>query len=195
MADLHGELTALIDDPMAFVADPRDELRRLAASLLGERVGDEGVAARLADLLASDPAAAVRAAAAQSLARSRDPRPLLAASGDEAPTVREAVAFALGEVGDRRAVPWLAEAAAADADDATREAAVAALGAIGDDQAVPLLVELTTSAPPKVRRRAVVALSAFDGPQADAAIRAARADRNPMVKEVAEMVVGPEESH
>ncbi len=91
---------------------------------------------------------------------------------------------------DRAAVDWLLKAAEADDEKLVREAAVAALGAIGDDRAVPLLLELVGSAPPQVRRRSVVALSVFDGPEIEAAIRAAKDDRNPMVREAAEMVVG-----
>ena len=70
------------------------------------------------------------------------------------------------------------------------EAAVASLGAIGDERAAPVLLDLVLTGRPQVRRRAVVALTAFDGREVEAAIGAARNDRNPMVREVAEMVVG-----
>jgi hypothetical protein len=36
----------------------------------------------------------------------------------------------------------------------------------------------------------VVALTVFEGPEIEPALRAAARDRNPMVREVAEMVVG-----
>ena len=162
----------------------------MAASILGERSADGSIAGSLAALLGSDPEPSVRAAAAQALAASSDPAPLLAAGDDVTAEVREAIAYALGEIGDAAALPWLQRAAAGDGDDGTREAAVAALGAIGDESSVPLLVELGSSAPPKVRRRAVVALSAFETPDALSAIQAALNDRNPMVKEVAEMLAG-----
>jgi HEAT repeat protein len=77
-----------------------------------------------------------------------------------------------------------------DEDKLVREAAVAALGAIGDHEAVPTLLDLITNGPPQIRRRCVAALSVFDGPEVEAALRAAAADRNPMVREAAEMVVG-----
>jgi HEAT repeat protein len=83
----------------------------------------------------------------------------------------------------------LLEAAAGD-DRMLQEAAVAALGAIGDPVAIPLLVELAASGSPQVRRRAVVSLTAFDHDDAEAAITRAAEDRNPMVREVAEMIVG-----
>jgi HEAT repeat protein len=187
---LRHDLQQLIEDPAAYLDDDRVEIRRLAASLLGRAAATPAAAAALAKMAGSDPAAAVRAAAAAALASTDDPTPLLALAPDEAPEVREAIAYALGEIGHRGAVPWLSEAAGGDADDGVREGAVAALGAIGDDSCLPLLIELSSSAPPKVRRRAVVALSAFESAAALDAIKAARGDRNPMVKEVAEMVVG-----
>lgn len=190
MDALNEALTALIDDPMAFVGDKRVEMRRMAASILGERSTESAVARALASLLGSDPEPSVRAAAAEALAASSDPAPLLAAGDDDAIEVREAIAYALGEIGKAAALPWLLATATEDSDDGVREAAVAALGAIGDDTSLPLLVDLSSAAPPKVRRRAVVALSAFESSDAIAAVRAALEDRNPMVKEVAEMVAG-----
>ena len=82
------------------------------------------------------------------------------------------------------------DAAAGDDDKLVREAAIAALGAIGDPTALPTLLEIVTSAGPQLRRRTVVALSVFDGPDVESALRAAAHDRNPMVREAAEMVVG-----
>ncbi|MCL1693116.1 MAG: HEAT repeat domain-containing protein, partial [Actinomycetia bacterium] len=109
---------------------------------------------------------------------------------DDDPRVVEAIATAYGELGDPAAVPWLIELASTDGDRAGREAAVAALGAIGDDSALSTLLELVASAPPQVRRRAVVALTVFDDPAVEPAIRGAARDRNPSVREAAEMVVG-----
>jgi HEAT repeat protein len=113
---------------------------------------------------------------------------------DDDPRVREAVATAYGELRHREAVPWLIDIAVSDGDRAGREAAVAALGAIGDDAALPVLLELVESAPPQVRRRAVVALTVFDDPAVEPAIRKAARDRNPSVREAAEMVVGRDAS-
>lgn len=112
------------------------------------------------------------------------------ARGDKDVRVVEAVATAYGELRFAPAVPWLIAIAAGDGDRAAREAAVAALGAIGDEAALDTLLALAASAPPQVRRRAVVALTVFDGPEVEMAIRSAAGDRNPSVREAAEMVVG-----
>lgn len=100
------------------------------------------------------------------------------------------MATVYGEIADEGAVEWLIDRALHDSDQLVREAAVAALGAIEDDRALPVLLDLIADAPPRVRRRAVVALTVFDDPAIEAAIRAATRDRNPGVREAAEMVVG-----
>ena len=112
------------------------------------------------------------------------------ARSDDDPRVVEAVATAYGELRAESAIPWLIEVATGDGDRSGREAAVAALGAIGDTAALPALLTLVAKAPPQVRRRAVVALTVFDDPAVEQAIRAAARDRNPSVREAAEMVVG-----
>ena len=177
-----GLLERLIADPAAFLDDPEPAIRRLAVA--------SGPHAHASGML-RDEAEEVRAAAAEALAAAGPPAvpDLLAAGADEAASVREAVAFALGEIGDAAAVPWLSTAAG-DGDRTVAEAAVAALGAIGDPASLPLLLDLVVSGPPQVRRRCVVALTAFAGDEAEAAIVAARDDRNPMVREAAEAVVG-----
>jgi HEAT repeat protein len=66
-----------------------------------------------------------------------------------------------------------------------REAAVAALGSLGDPRGLPAI--LTGCADkPAVRRRAVLALAPFDGPDVDAALRAAMEDRDWQVRQNAE---------
>ena len=82
------------------------------------------------------------------------------------------------------------DAARGHTDRLVREAAVAALGACGDERALPILLDLVANGPPQIRRRSVVALTVFDDPAVEPAIRAALEDRNPMVREAAEMVVG-----
>jgi HEAT repeat protein len=136
----------------------------------------------------------VRALAVEALGASKGDvlETLVAAGSDEDAGVREAVATAYGELGDAAAVDWLIDRASGDDDRLVREAAVAALGAIGDDRAVPILLELIGDGPPRVRRRAVVALTVFDDPAIEPAIRRAATDRNPGVREAAEMVVGRE---
>lgn len=187
------KLAAVTADPVAFLADPDPVIRRLAVSASANDVARGKVFAELVTLVAGDPEPRVRAEAAEVLggAGDRALEPLLAATADDDATVVEAVATALGEIEDPAAVPWLTVVAADhQSDRLLREAAVAALGAIGDERAVPVLLELVASGPPQVRRRCVVALTVFDGDAVEAAIRAAAIDRNPMVREAAEMVVG-----
>ena len=187
-------LAELVDDPVAFFGDPDPDIRRLAVSACANRAEGDVVVEGLAHLLATDEEARVRAEAAEVLGAAGDAaKPaLMAATGDSDAIVREAVATGLGELEDPEAVPWLLTAATDDDDRLVREAAVAALGAIGDERAVPTLLSLVAEAPPQIRRRSVVALTVFDGEEIEAAIRAAAADRNPMVREAAEMVVGKE---
>ena len=66
-----------------------------------------------------------------------------------------------------------------------REAAVAALGALGDRAALDVILDACHDKP-AVRRRAVLALAPFDGPAVDAAIDAARGDRDWQVRQAAE---------
>ncbi len=177
---------SLLGSPADFLDHPEPAIRRIAVATAALP------AARAAAVLASDPDPWVRAAAAEALGEAKAAEALLAARDDPDPMVVEAIAFGLGEAGDATAVPWLLETAAGDGEKLGREAAIAALGALGDDRAVPLLLELVATGPPQVRRRCVVALTAFDGPEIEAAIRRAARDRNPMVREAAEMVVGPQ---
>lgn len=185
-------LAALSADPLPYLDHPDAEVRRLAVSVAAAAPGRGGLPERLERVLQSDPSPRVRAEAAEVLGRTGSGalEPLLAATADPDPVVLEAVATGLGEVGAASAVPWLIDAARAHSDRLVREAAVAALGAIGDQRALPALLELVRDAPPQVRRRSVVALTVFDGDDVEAAIRDAARDRNPMVREAAEMVVG-----
>jgi HEAT repeat protein len=187
-----SRLVALVDDPAPFLEDPDPAIRRLAASSCAIRTGDAAIVAALEHVLASDPEPRVRAEAAEvlALAGPQVQESLLEHRSTTNPAVAEAVATGLGEVESRVAVPWLIDAAAGNDDRLVREAAVAALGAIGDPRATRVLLDLAASGPPQVRRRAVVALTAFEGEAVQAAIEAAAADRNPMVREVAEMLVG-----
>ena len=67
-----------------------------------------------------------------------------------------------------------------------REAAVAALGAVGNRGGLAAVLAAASGDRPAVRRRAVVALAAFDGPEVDAALRAALEDRDWQVRQAAE---------
>ncbi len=104
-------------------------------------------------------------------------------------TVVEAAAWSLGELGDiareAGAVRALADVTREHRDALAREAAVAALGALGDADALPVILDACRDKP-AVRRRAVLALAPFDGPEVDAAIDAALADRDWQVRQAAE---------
>ncbi len=190
MEPSRADLTALIRDPIRFLDNDSALLRRMAVSNLSR---DQVVAvfdsvAELADDSDDD----VRAAASEALgsANSRALPILLGAADDPAPQVREAVATAMGEIGDAQSCDWLIETAISDPDRGVREAAVAALGSIGDQRALEPLLELVSKGPPPVRRRAIAAITVFDDPRIEPAIRRAALDRNPGVREAAEMVVG-----
>jgi HEAT repeat protein len=189
-----SRLARVSEDPSAFYDDPDPAIRRLAVSASAASVGSPAIRHRIEDLLANDPDETVRAAAAEVLAGAGTEAvgPLLAALDDPSPTVIEAVATGLGETEDPRAVEPLIELASRT-DKLVTEAAVAALGAVGDERALPLLLQLVEVGSPQVRRRCVVALSVFEGEKVTAALQSAAGDRNPMVREAAEMVAGPEE--
>jgi HEAT repeat protein len=185
-------LVRLLDDPIPFLDAEEPAVRRLAISVC-VATGIEGESeAAVCHLAEHDEDASVRAMAIEALGGSglRCLDAFERARGDDDPLVVEALATAYGELGETSAVPWLIELASSDADRTSREAAVAALGAIGDAAAVPVLLRLVAKAPPQVRRRAVVALTVFDDPATEPAIREAARDRNPSVREAAEMVVG-----
>ncbi len=184
-------LAALLADPTSALDSPDAAVRRLAVAAA---VARPELRLRIIDLLRNDPAPIVRRECAETLglAAVDDPVPLAAALGDADPAVREAAVTALGELEAASLVPTLAALALDDPDNLVREAAVAALGAIGDPAAVPTLLDLISSGPPQVRRRCVAALTVFEGSEVEAALRSAAADRNPMVREAAEMVVGRE---
>ena len=208
-----------VSHPAAGNAD-RPASRRRAAAAAGH-AGDEVTARRYLD----DDDPGVRATALAALVRSghvtpadvvaalRDPHPtvrrracaaaipfgqvdLTALLADTDVTVVEAAAWALGErSGDSAgAVPALVAIAGGHDDALCREAAVAALGAIGHGDGLPAILAAMGDKP-AVRRRAVLALAPFDGPEVDAALRAALEDRDWQTREAAADLLGddPEE--
>jgi HEAT repeat protein len=189
MAD-REELVALVADPVAFLVDEDPVLRRMATTAL-----DVASANTLFDALVAlldDDEASVRAAAAEKLGvcGDRSLEYLASAQDDDEPEVREAVATAYGEISYSSVIPWLVEVGSDDQDRTVREAAVAALGAIGSDEAIDPLLGFIAKGPPQVRRRAIAAVTVFDDPRIEPAIQRAAFDRNPGVREAAEMVVG-----
>jgi len=178
----------------AGLADPAPEVRAAALGAL-ERAG----ALTIGDLAAglADPTADVRRRACEVAPRAdlatADSGPLvLARLDDPEPVVVEVAAWALGELGDRGALPStavsaLARVATDHEDPLAREAAVAALGALGDPAGLPAILAATTDKP-AIRRRAVLALSPFEGPEIVAALARALEDRDWQVRDAAALL-------
>lgn len=168
------------------LTDEAPEVRATAIGAL-ERLGAL-TADDLATLLADD-AVAVRRRACEAVAlRPGDGGPsLLPLLRDPEPTVVEVAAWACGErqPPEPDAVAALSALATGHEDALVREAAVAALGSIGDDAGLPAILAATADKA-TVRRRAVIALAPFDGPEVDAALARARADRDWQVRQAAE---------
>jgi HEAT repeat protein len=106
---------------------------------------------------------------------------LMSCLDDDDPLVVDGAVFALGEHLYVGAVERLCLIATGHDDARCRESAVAALGAIGDDRARPAILGALDDKPP-VRRRAIVALSNFEGPDIDEALRRASEDRDWQVR-------------
>lgn len=171
------------------LADPEPAVRELALAALA-RMGR----LRPGELTRAfaDPQAAVRRRVMELSAHHDEPDPVMALA-DPDPSVVEAAAWALGErfeqshAGAADAMVRLAEVAAGHEDPLAREAAVAALGAIGDPDGLAAVLQ-GLSDRPAIRRRAVVALAAFEGPEVDAALDAARGDRDWQVRQAADEI-------
>ncbi len=167
---------ALLEDQ-----DPAVRATALAALARMGRSRPEDFVAALAD---PDPTVR-RRAATEAPATAVDLVPLL---GDPEPLVAESAAWALGERGAGAgvsAVAALCQMANQHPDPLCREAAVAALGAIGDPAGLKAILAATTDKP-AVRRRAVLALAPFEGPEVEAALERALADRDWQVRQAAE---------
>lgn len=176
--------TGDVETALAALHDPDPDTRQIALGALDRlaRLDDVAVVAALAD-----PAAAVRRRALTIAAR----RPSVAIGSllhDPDPTVVETAAWAVGEQGSTEDVERLCGLAGSADDALVREAAVAALGAIGDPRGLPAILAACHDKP-AVRRRAVLALAPFDGPDVDAALRAALSDHDWQVRQAAEDVL------
>jgi HEAT repeat protein len=136
-------------------------LKHWVCFYLGRALGnlaDSGVAASLATVLEQSPPEAADGY----------PDPLgpgvLFLHNDLTPCWRAAVAWALGEIGDRRAVPVLL-AVVGDLRNATdtRHSAAVALGKIADPQSAAALAELAADYPEESTRRALIEAQANAG--------------------------------
>jgi HEAT repeat protein len=173
------------------VAGPDPVARQIALGAL-ERMGaltDGDVDVALGDI---DPAVRRRAAM---LAAKRPATDLMPALYDTDATVVEAAAWAAGEqvqireisgetVGEPVLERLIALAGTAP-DPQVREAAVASLGSIGDPRGLPAILAACKDKP-AVKRRAVLALAPFEGPEVDAALAEALADRDWQVRQAVE---------
>ena len=111
---------------------------------------------------------------------------------DDEITVVEATAWALGEgvesgTPNAAAVAALARTVTNHDNALAREAAVAALGALRDPVGLPAIL-IACGDKPAVRRRAVLALAPFTGNEVDQAIETATQDRDPQVRQAAEIL-------
>lgn len=170
----------------AGLADEDGGVRATAIGAL-ERLGELGPDDL--DAALGDPDAAVRRRAVEACAaRPGDQLPsLLPVLADDDPALVEVAAWASGErqPPEPGVVGVLARLVEGHPDALVREAAVAALGSIGDeDGRAAILAALGDKA--TVRRRAVLALAPFEGPDVDAALAAAREDRDWQVRQAAE---------
>lgn len=166
----------LVDHP-----EPATRVTALAALARLGSLDDATLAAAL-----SDASAIVRRRAVVLAVAHLDVRlvPLL---GDADDTVVEAAAYACGErdPAEPGATSALAAVATDHAEGLCREAAVAALGALADPKGLPAILAATEDRA-TVRRRAVIALAPFAGPDVDAVLARARADRDWQVRQAAE---------
>jgi HEAT repeat protein len=164
--------------------DDADPVRRELALGALERMGsldDPTLVARFGD---EQPAVRRRAA---TIAATRPHLELLGLLADTDASVVEVAAWAAGEHErrDDATIERLVELATGHTDALVREASVAALGAIGDERGLPAILAGCNDKP-TIRRRAVLALAPFSGPEVDAALTAALADRDWQVRQSAE---------
>jgi HEAT repeat protein len=181
VGDADRARAGLVDDAPSVRATALGALARMGQL----RDGD------LADALA-DPVAEVRRRACE-LSPGAPSVSIAAALDDRDRSVAEAAAWASGERRDRTSVPALTTMASAregHSDPLCREAAIAALGAIGDPRGLDAVIGALDDKP-AIRRRAAVALAAFDGPSADAALERCLEDRDWQVRQVAEELLDP----
>jgi aminopeptidase N len=117
---------------VAALSDPKPWVREVAARELADFASEPGVAAKLTNVAATDPAYLVRGAALRALAQGKAPHAfeiLVAAIKIDSPddVVRRAALESFGALGDSRAVPVLLQWAAPGQPFRSREAAFTSL--------------------------------------------------------------------
>jgi HEAT repeat protein len=185
------------DTARAALTSVEPTIRAAALSALN-RIGVLSPAELVAGLTDADPTVAARAAdlSAQEPPDASVDHALIDLLTGESGDLAEVAAWALGE---RHQRPEDTEHAIAPADvlaaliatatdhhDAlVRESATAALGCVGDYSSLPAILQACNDKA-TVRRRAIIALAAFEGPEVEAALAHARADRDWQVRQAAE---------
>jgi len=154
------------------MGDPYDDVRAAVIQALGDSANSyrvREIREKAVDIVLvglGDLNLSIRASAADALARFKDPRsaiPLLAIAKDmtdhegEDAQLMISVILALGEIGDRGAVPDMIEKTRTDNPD-IKEAALKALGMMGDPSAEGCLIESLTSDNPRIRMQAAESL-------------------------------------
>lgn len=165
--------------------DRAPEVRREALGLLAT-LGKTFQASRILGVLRDDTDSSVRQAAALSLVRTFDEhdraiveKGLLSAMEDPDFGVREAAAFALGELGGSAAESRLTRAVKdAKAPPKVRRSSAEGLGKMHSAAAVPALIDALRGPDADLRQGAAVALGAIGDPRAGDALLAALKDSN-----------------
>ena len=154
------------------MSDPYDDVRAGVIQALGNNADSyraRDIREKAVDIVLmglGDLNLSIRASAADALAKFKDTRsaaPLLEIVKDttdhegEDVQLTVSVILALGEIGDRRAVPDIIEKTKIDNPD-IREAALKALGMMGDPRAEGCLIESLTSDNPRIRMQAAESL-------------------------------------
>lgn len=135
-----------------------------------------------------DPLPVVRTAAAKELGKRKAkealPKLFILLEKDESPLVRDNVAFALGEIGDNSAVPYLIRALK-DPDEWVRKSAAKALSFLDAKKAGEDLISLLNDPSPAVRKSAARTLGILGVTQAIPYLEKLLSDENILVKKCA----------
>ncbi len=153
-----GDSTAL-SLALSALKDPDDQVRAMAADMIGRKVPDSSAVIPLIKAL-SDPSTNVRRAAMSSLRRINDSRaidPLLKLLNDPTPEVRSMAASCIVAFNSPRIVPELLKSLR-DSDDRVRISVVFALGMSKDSTVVSSLIPLLSDGNFEIRMSAVKSL-------------------------------------